>query len=64
MNYRLRWYKVSHLSLNVFRITLRKLNVQMYTSTAVIRFKSGTKSITNSKYLQEIVSFHSYVYAD
>jgi len=30
----------------------------------VIQFKSSAKSITNSKYLQEMVSSRSFVYAD
>jgi len=37
---------------------------KIYTSSAVVQFKSGAKSIINSKYLREIVCYYSYVYAD
>jgi len=37
---------------------------KIYTFSVVVQFKSGAKSIINSKYLREMVSFHSHVYAD
>jgi len=37
---------------------------KIYTSSAVVQFKSSAKSIINSKYLREMVFFHSCVYAD
>jgi len=46
--------------------TLRSLNskysmLKIYIFSAVVQYKSGAKSIINSKYLREMVCFHSYV---
>ena len=46
-----RQYKICHLSLNLLLHFLQNLDVQIYTSAAVGQFKSGAKSIINSKYL-------------
>jgi len=37
---------------------------KIYTSSAVVQFKSVAKPIINSKYLREIVCYYLYVYAD
>jgi len=60
-----RRYKIYHFSLNLFLYYLRKFECSIYyIHAAVIQFRSGEKSAINNKYLKNMVSFHSHVYAD